>query len=494
MKKQSFFYGAAVLAAASILCKIMSAALKIPLDRFFLHEDGIGVYQSAYTVYNVFLAICVTGIPVALSSLVASSDREGAASLTKSTLWFVSVLGVLFGGLMFAFAQPLARLLSGGGSPMAEYSLKILSLSLPFMGIISSRRGYFQGMGIMTPSAISQLLESLIKVILGIGICAISIKWGIAQGAAGAICGVTLGALASAGILEIFYRKSKSLQGSFSIKMAMQVIKVSIPMTLGAFGFTAVMLTDALTVPNLLSAIGVSEAERLKMFGYLTRANTIYNLPATIITAFTASAVPAIAAARKSEDRLRENTLRGVKLIFLAALPSAFGMMLFSGELLLLLYSSSLFGELLVITGVMVFVMPYIQATTAILQTLQKVWTPIFITAGALILKAVLNSVFVKSMGVIGAPLASVVAFLPAMVLNTLLLSRQVNLSGGGKIFFKMLFCAAISCGGGRLLYMTHQSTLMLLVSVAFAAVVYFLGIVALKCVTKEDLSGKEKE
>ena len=73
MKKQSFLYGAAVLAAASILCKIMSAALKIPLDRLFLHEEGIGVYQSACNIYNVFLAVCVTGIPIALSSLVAKS-------------------------------------------------------------------------------------------------------------------------------------------------------------------------------------------------------------------------------------------------------------------------------------------------------------------------------------------------------------------------------------------------------------------------------------
>ena len=66
MKKQSFLYGATVLAAASILCKIMSAALKIPLDRLFLHEEGIGVYQSAYSIYNVVLAFCVTGIPIAL--------------------------------------------------------------------------------------------------------------------------------------------------------------------------------------------------------------------------------------------------------------------------------------------------------------------------------------------------------------------------------------------------------------------------------------------
>ena len=82
MKKQSFLHGAGILAVASILCKIMSAALKIPLDRLFLHEEGIGIYQSAYSIYNVFLAFCVTGIPIALSSMIAGKDDEEAANLT----------------------------------------------------------------------------------------------------------------------------------------------------------------------------------------------------------------------------------------------------------------------------------------------------------------------------------------------------------------------------------------------------------------------------
>ena len=101
IKKQSFIYGAAVLAAASLLCKIMSAAMKIPLDRFFLHEEGIAVYQSAYSIYNVFLAICVTGIPIALSSLVASADNEEGEVLAKSTGVLVTLF-CLVGAISFS--------------------------------------------------------------------------------------------------------------------------------------------------------------------------------------------------------------------------------------------------------------------------------------------------------------------------------------------------------------------------------------------------------
>ena len=100
--------GAAVLAAASVLCKIMSAVFKIPLDRFFLHEDGIAVYQSACSVYNVFLAICVTGIPIALSGIIARSDDTSAADYCFSAFVFVSAFCTAGAVCLFAFAEPIA--------------------------------------------------------------------------------------------------------------------------------------------------------------------------------------------------------------------------------------------------------------------------------------------------------------------------------------------------------------------------------------------------
>lgn len=488
MKKQSFVYGAAVLAAASIICKIMSAALKIPLDRFFLHEDGIGVYQSAYSIYNVFLAICVTGIPIALSGLIASSkSEEESSSLAKSTFVLVTAFSVVSAAGLFLFASPLARLLSGGGSGVAANSLQILSPALLVMGIISSRRGYFQGKSLMTPSALSQLFESLVKVALGIGICALTYRSGIAYGAAGAIAGVTLGAFASAAVLEISFRKAKAPKGRANMKMAMSVLKISIPVTLGAFGFTAVMLTDTLTVPKLLAQGGFSETERLKMFGYLTRANTVYNLPATIITAFTASAVPAIAAVKENAEKLSENTIRAIKLIFLAAFPCALGMALFSGEILTLLYKSSSHYGLLALAGGMIVIMPFVQTTTAMLQTLGKVWQPIIVTVCSIILKIVLNFVFVAKIGVEGAPLATILAFLPAMLMNSFMLSKKTSLRGAIPVTIKLLISAGISCLAARLVYNIHQGAITLLLAIALAAVVYGVLVIISRCITREE-------
>lgn len=491
MKKQSFLHGAAVLAGASILCKIMSAAFKIPLDNIFLHEEGIGIYQSAYSIYNVFLAFCVTGIPIALSSLVAGSDEKEAASLCRSTCIWASITGAVAAILLFVFAEPLARVLSGGGTAVAAPSLRALSPALLFMGVISSRRGYFQGKSIMTPSGVSQLLESLIKVILGIGLCAVFVKYGIAYGAAGAILGVSIGALASAAALEIFFHRVKPVKGEFSHKKALSVFKISIPMTLGAFAFTAVMLTDTLSVPLLLAHSGAAEAERLKLFGYLTRANTIYNLPATVISAFTASAVPALAYSKTESNTLGETSVRAIKLIFLAALPCALGMLLFPRELLLLIYSSKSHWELLALAGVMVIIMPYVQTTTAMLQTLGKIWAPICVTAGAIALKILLNVIFIRSYSVLGAPIATICAFIPVVIINTLMLMRIAPLKGGGKIILKLALCALVSCTGARILYTLTGGAGALVVCVALAACVYFVLVVITKCITKSEFLGK---
>lgn len=489
IKKQSFIYGAAVLAAASLLCKIMSAAMKIPLDRFFLHEEGIAVYQSAYSIYNVFLAICVTGIPIALSSLVASSDKEEGETLSKSTGVLVTLFCMVGAVCLFVFSRPLAKLLSGGGAPEAQLCLKILSPTLLVMGTISSRRGYFQGKCTMTPSAYSQLAESFIKVVFGITLCAAFIKKGIAYGAFGAMCGVSLGAVISVAILELYYRKNVKAKVKSDFRAAMKVIRLSLPMTLGAFGFTGVMLIDSLTTSKILSLYSVDELERLKMFGYLTRANTIYNLPATIITAIAASAVPAVssAIAKRDRDSLCENTLRGVKLIFIVAFPCAFGMMLFSKEILNLLYLGAPHYMLLVLTGVMILILPYIQVATAMLQAIGKVWTPIWVTVGALCLKVLLNFVFIKAFGIEGAPLATIVAFIPAFLINTALLFKNVNMRGAA-VNLKIALCAAVSCGGARLIYSFRETTLMLLVSMALAAAVYAAGILLSGCIKKEEL------
>ena len=487
-KKHNFLTGAAVMAAASVLCKILSAVFKIPLDRFFLHEEGIAVFQSVCSVYNVFLAFCITGIPIALSSLVASSDEKTAADLRKSTFFSVTAVCAVFAALLFLFAEKIAVFLSGGGSALTSLAIRACSPAILFMGIVAAQRGFFQGVGDMRPSALSQIAESFTKATLGTLFCALAIKKGIEFGAAGAMAGVALGTVLSAMVLLLCSRKNKSEKGNFSLPLATKVLRLSLPVTLGAFGFTAVILCDTLTVPNILAFCKTPEIERLRLFGYLTRANTIYNLPATIITAVTASIVPFVSASSESAEKLSESLFKSVKLLFVIAVPCGFGLILFAPQVLDLIYSSKEHYGLLALIGVIILIVPYVQATTATLQAIGKVYKPIMATLAAILIKLALNFVLIPKIGIEGAPASTAIAFLVAFILNTKMLSKNLPFRKFSVFMLKVILCGAFSCGAAKLLYNLHPTIYMLLISIMVAAVLYFGSIFISRTVTKEDI------
>lgn len=482
--------GAAVLAAASVLCKIMSAVFKIPLDRFFLHEDGIAVYQSACSVYNVFLAICVTGIPIALSGIIARSDDASAADYCFSAFVFVSAFCTAGAVCLFAFAEPIALHLAGGGITPAAGAIRASAPALLVMGVISSCRGYFQGRGNMMPSALSQLTESFMKAVLGIAICALMISGGIEKGAMGAMAGVSAGAVCSAAALLILMKRQRLPRGSFSRRKAAEILKLSVPVTLGAFGFTAVMLADTLTVTNILADCGFGTTERLSLFGYLTRANTVYNLPATIITSVTASIFPVISSARINGEKsvVSEQISRAIRLIFLVSLPCAFGLALFAPQIFLLLYSTGKHADLLILIGLLVLIMPYFQTTTGMLQAMDCVWKPIFACAGAAAVKLALNYVLIPRIGIEGALVSTAAAFAAAAAVNTVILKSVSAFDKCAGVIVKTLACAAAACAAARLIYMLFPSVPVLLAAIIFAAAAYLSLAWLTGCISKEDV------
>ena len=488
-KKQSFIGGAAVLAAASVLCKIIGAVYKIPLDRFFLHESGIAIYQGVCSVYNIFLAICVTGIPIALSGLIARADRKEEADLCRSAFVSVTLFCAVSALLLYVFSDYVAKLLSGGELMGAE-AVRVMAPSLLLMGVISSSRGYFQGHSEMLPSALSQVAESLIKAGAGILICASLLHKGVEKGAAGAMLGVTAGAFAAAAVLFVFYKRDGLKGGKFSIKKTKEILKLSIPVTLGAFWFTAALFADSLTVNNILAFSGKEASERLRLFGFLSRSNIVYNLPAAIITAITASIVPVVSAGKAAGDgeKISENISRAIKLIFFVAAPCSFGLMLFSPQIFKILFSQADEPFLLVFTGLLVFTLPLFQTTTGILQALGCIWRPIIFGCAAVIVKTVLNFALIPKIGIYGASIATFTAFFVAAIINFLMLGKYTELKNSISPVLKLIICAAVSCGAARLLYSVRISNVMFLVSIAFAAVSYIVLAFCSRAIRKQDI------
>ncbi len=485
IKRQSFITGAMLLGVASVLCKGLSAVFKIPLDTLYLHEEGIALYQSAYSVYNLFLAVFVTALPIALSGIIAQSP-ENAADYCKTALVGGEVLCTVCAAVLAALSSPIARAVSGGSGKNIRCGLIALLPAIAILGISGAMRGYFQGFKYMLPSAVGQIAESLVKVVLGLGLCAAFVGKGVEYGAAGALLGAGIGQAVCAAILFVWFKKAGGVLGKFDRGAFRKLVCLCIPVALGSFYYTVALFCDTATVLPLLAKIGLEPAVRLKSFGLLTRAGTIYNLPATVITAVTAGAVPMLAS-HKGKSTVGIYISRAIKLIMLVSVPCGFGMMLFSKEIMRFIYKSTAGCELLALYGVLVLIMPYVQTTTAMLQALGKVWKPIGCGVCCMALKVVLNVLCVPRLGIIGAPVATAAAFCALLVFNSVLLQKEA----GGKLlladFAKILFAGAAACGAARVL-LKFAPGAGLIFAMAAAGVLYAALALVLRAVTKEDI------
>ncbi len=485
MSGRSFVRGALILSAASLLCKALSALFKIPLDRFLIGPDGLAVYQSAYSIYNWMLAVGATGIPIAVSNLVADSDEEGAAGIRSSALALVTGAGLLVGGLLFIFARPIAEFISEGGS--AFLGIRVMAPGIAFLGIISSYKGYFQGRGNMLPSAVSQIADSLCKALAGLGICALMLPLGTPAAAAGAMGGVTLGSFMGAAVLLIYGKKYIDVHRRPSGRLMWRIVTMSVPVTLGAAGFACIMLADTLTVQRILTVSGLTPGAAEVQFGYLNRAVMIYNLPATLISAVSMSVAPACAEACRVGDRalLKSNTVSALRLIFFISAPCMLGVMCFSNEVISLLFGGSGGGEALLFTGLLMLLVPFTQVLSGILQATGCVWKPIWVLLFTILLKTVLNFVFVPVMGVAGAPFGAAMAYVVGSVALVLLFYRHHGFLFSVGTVLRPVAAAAVGVICGRLVYggFFGRTDMGFLIAAAVTGAVYLVTAFLLKAV-----------
>ncbi|MDD3165001.1 MAG: oligosaccharide flippase family protein, partial [Oscillospiraceae bacterium] len=206
IQKQSFLHGAAILALGTLIVKLIGMVYKMPLVQI-IGNDGYGYFNNAYDIYNVLLTISTAGLPVAMSRMISEAQTLGNNAQIKRiyrvSLYVFLTVGLLGSGCMLLFAKQFAIWLN---SPNSWIAMACLAPSVFFVCLVSSFRGYFQGQRNMTPTAVSQILEAVFRLIIGLGLAVILVRAGysVAVGAGGAIIGVTAGTAVTA---EYMWRK-----------------------------------------------------------------------------------------------------------------------------------------------------------------------------------------------------------------------------------------------------------------------------------------------
>ncbi len=409
MKKQSFATGAALLAVAIGLGKIFSAIFKIPLDNLFLHAEGMAIFNSSYNVYMLFFAIATAGIPMAISSLIASAkDQEEENSVLSTALISIQGFLIVSGIVIFLFSDAIA---SFTGMPDASLSFKIMAPSLLFCGMTASLRGFFQGKRIMTPSALSQVLDSFGRLVLGFLLVYIFSSLPLGSKAAAAMAGIPFGALLSAGCLLIaFFKSGNKIKFTFSGKVFKNILFLALPITLTSSLHQIFNMADTISVVPFLELI--TENARVE-FGNLSRAAMLYALPVSIASAVSSSILPAVSENISKGDYncVNKDTSLAIRLAIMISAPCTAGFMAISRGIFNYLYADSSHHFVLIYIAPAAIFLSVGGVLSCILQGMGKTRFTVLSAAIAVLSKFILNPALMYFMGVNGAALSTCLAY-----------------------------------------------------------------------------------
>ena len=196
-RRHNFISGAAVLAFAVAVTKVLGALYKIPLGNL-LDKEGMAHFYAAYNIYSLLLVLSTAGLPLALSRLVSRAAAQGRLNaqrrIFRTALALLTAIGLVCSAVMCLYPQWLSGLLHDS---LAAPAIRALGPAVLFVCLTSAVRGYTQGLGDMTPTAVSQMTESAGKLVIGLGLCLVLLHRGADSSlcAAGAIAGVTAGSL-----------------------------------------------------------------------------------------------------------------------------------------------------------------------------------------------------------------------------------------------------------------------------------------------------------
>ncbi len=510
-KKQSFLHGAALLAAAVIIVKLIGAVYKIPLGSI-IGDSGFGYFTTAYDIYSVLLMISTAGLPVAMSRMIAESNSLGnygqidRTYKTARAIFFTLGLGGTV--LMVGFSHQLAEFMN---SPNSWAAIACLGPSALLMGQTSAFRGFFQGQGNMRPTSISEVMESVCKLVVGLGLAMLIMRLtrDTALAAGGAILGVTLGAVVALGYMYVCYRrfrKEQPLTGGavFSYgATAKKLLAIAIPITIGSAGLQIINLVDAkIVMSQLIGPAGFTQGQADELKGIYNFTQTIFNLPCAFIPPITISAIPAITEAltlkkHQAAQRLEESAVRVTGLL---TMPCAVGLLVMSAPVMSLLrgYTGDTLGtasNLLGVFGICVVFNAMVLLTNAMMQAHGHVNIPVINMFAGGIIKIVVNYILVSNpaINIQGAPVGTLCCHLSITLLNIFAMRRVLPKTPRfAKNLLKPLLAAVVMGGaawGVKMLLagLTDSRLILCMAPIAVAVLVYAVMIVLVKALTYED-------
>ena len=294
--------GAFSLTLSTVIVKLLGVVYKIPLAHM-LGEEGMGYFNSAYTVYTFFYLLCTAGVPKAVMILVseAKTSNKNIDEKRIITVAFTAflILGTAITACFIVFSAPLAKLI---GNSKSAFTMVAIAPSIIFISIAGVIRGYLSAEMKFSSIAVSQIVEGVGKLVLGLVFAVMATEASLALPIISAltILGVTFGALLGLIYLLIVSKfkiiREKARQNNYKPErhsILKRIFSISVPITLSAAVMSITNIIDLMLIMRRLTDLGYTEIDATALYGnYTTLAVPMFNLAVTVITPISVAYLP----------------------------------------------------------------------------------------------------------------------------------------------------------------------------------------------------------
>lgn len=494
MKKNSLLVGTSILVFGAVISKIIGAVYRLFLANI-VGGKGIGMYQLILSVYSFLVVLVTAGIPLAISKLIADCNANDKQShkpkIIKLTMLFLGIISVLLSVILILGAEKIALL---QGNQEIEKSYFAIAPALFFVSMIAVFKGYFQGECIFVPTAISQIIEQVFKVGVGLAFAFIFVESGLLQAIFYAVMAISISEVISFIYLLFVYSKHRKKEqqnccDEKSTKILQNIISTTLPITLAGLAIPFSMFVDGFLVVNMLKANYTTEIATT-MYGIQSGVvNSITNIPTILSFSLATAIMPNLTANSKNIYDCGQKLGVSSKIILLIVLPCVLGGALFSREIITAIYGNSLqvagldslklASELLAISSVSMLYMGFVQIFSISLQAFDKKYVTLKNIFIAIIIKIIFEVAFLSTnyLNIYALAIANVLCYMIAMLLDLFSLKKCVDFFVSGRDLIKIIISSILSIFCIYVVQMLFFGRFWIVVSVVAGVIVYAISL-----------------
>ncbi|MCD2491029.1 polysaccharide biosynthesis protein [Lacrimispora sp. NSJ-141] len=524
-KNNNFLVQGTILAGAGILVRIIGLVYRIPMQNK-IGSAAMGMYSSAFYIYNIMLLLSSYSLPLAVSKMVSTrvalGQHKNAYRIFQSSLLFSLVSGgaacllTFFGADFFA-----AKLLN---EPGAAYAIKVLAPTIFVMAFLGTLRGYFQGLGTMIPTAVSQVFEQIINAVVSVLAAFLLFDMGAkmdiakgkdfyadAYGAAGGTIGTAVGALAALFFCFVVFRMykqvlNKQMRRDNTVMLesygniARVLIATIIPVIISGTVYNISNLIDNSIYGFYMKSTGGTAHYMANWGVYSGQYYLLINVPIAISNALSSSMLPSltrtVTEGKKGEVLRKINVT--IRFSMIVAIPAAVGLTVLSSPIVNMLFKqdTQLGGDLLFLGSLAVIFFSLSTVSNGILQGINKMKVPVRNALISLILHVgvLIALLYGLKTGIYGVVIANMLFGLSMCILNGISIANFLGYRQEVKKTFVLPFLASVIMGGASYLVyylvnmVTKRNSIACLLAVIVAVVVYFVMLIVFRCVSESEL------